>query len=376
MMIKRSLLIVLLLARPAWGAEIVARSVTLAEQNRPSGRALTSAFTPTVVEARCRLTIEATMWDDPALDIVFGLERSFDAGATWQHWVSGTTVGGSRGRLGTLPSVAAPMYAGQNYAIRGFIQSSKQATLGLRLDTFPGSRETLVAPQEPHSWADTGRKNKAEGQQVGSLNVTLTGTVAGNFLAAGGSQWDNAPDAPTSVAVSDDVNGAYTSSVFSSLNDQAVSLHYVGSGAGGNITVTQTPAPAATYDTSIFIHEFSGGHATPASGTPVTATGTSTAPATGAMTPADNDVLLLSVLGFDNTGTITENAGTEGFTLSNETEFSGTGQPGSMVFKILVGAPGTPSHSWTTENSGDWAVGIAAFKPASASSPRLVIVIQ
>jgi hypothetical protein len=214
------------------------------------------------------------------------------------------------------------------------------------------------------SWSATARKNWVSAAGVASLNVTLNSTVAGNLIAVATSGWKST--GPTSMAVSDGTNGAYTSAFFAVNGSPAIALHYLPNNAGGNLTVTATPGPASSYDMAIAVHEFSGGDTVaPASGTPATNTGISAADSTGTMTPSDNDVLLLAALDHDSYTAVTENAASEGFTLSNENE-GAPGQPISLVYKIITGAPGTPSHSWSAGTSANWAAGIAAFKTPSS----------
>ncbi|MGH7339110.1 MAG: hypothetical protein ACREKH_01335, partial [Candidatus Rokuibacteriota bacterium] len=179
------------------------------------------------------------------------------------------------------------------------------------------------------AYTDTGRKAEAQGGGVGSLNVTLNSTVAGNFLALGSSVYQD----ETAVAVSDGVNGSYTQSFRVHVQFATAALHYVANNGGGNLTITSDPSGGAgTYDMSIYAHEFSGGPTSaPASGTPATNTGTGTTSSTTAMTPADNDVLLLAVDSHTTSGTVTENAGGDGFSLSNEHESGASAEPGSLV---------------------------------------------
>ena len=214
------------------------------------------------------------------------------------------------------------------------------------------------------AWTDTTRKAEAQGGGVTSLNVTLNSTVAGNLVVAGHSSFEGAGNFAAATTYSDGGN-TWTESFRTAISGgkQISGLGYSVLTTGGNRTINFDPG-TSSYDMSVYVHEFSGPHATPASGTPVTSTGNSTTASTGAMTPADNDVLLIAVDGHATSGTVTENAGSEGFTLSNDHESGTSAEPGSMVFKILSGAPGTPSHSWTIP-SGLWAAGIAAFKPAA-----------
>ena len=224
------------------------------------------------------------------------------------------------------------------------------------------------------AWSYGGLQNSNNGSGSGSLTVALNGTTAGRFIAVGASVFNNTGTI-TGVAVSDGTNGAYTQSFFvtrqSGTTRQATSLHYFPNNAGGDLTITVDPSDAGTdsYDFTIFAAEFAGGDTTsPASGTPVTNSATTgTTASTGTTSPADNDVLVIAVDGNDTSGTITENAGGEGFTLIAEHESGVSAEPGSWVYRIISGSPGTPSHSWTVP-SGVWAVGIAAFKPAAGAA--------
>lgn len=218
------------------------------------------------------------------------------------------------------------------------------------------------------TWTSTGIKaTGASSSNADSATLTLGDTSTNSFIAVSVSIFDSDAN-PASITVSDNINGTYTSSFYQGITNGGIGIRYFPTNPGGNLIITANP-DGATSDFSIMAHEFCGGHATPASGSPVTATGSSTTPSTGAMTPADNNVLLLaSVVAHVTPGTITENAGGQGFTLSNERE-DGFGGTSSFVYKIISGAPGTPSESWTTTNSGAWAAGIAAFKPAFQPTP-------
>ena len=225
------------------------------------------------------------------------------------------------------------------------------------------------------AWTFTGRKATQTGSGVGSLNVTLNGTAAGSLIVVAASVW-NGGGGVTGISVSDNVNGAYTESFRAHDGVQDASLHYYPNNAGGNLTVTVNPAAGTdNYDLWIAVAEFAGGDtASPASGTPATntrggGTNTATLSTAGPMTPADNDVLVIAVDGHVTAGTISENAGAEGFTLLDENESGASAEPGGWVYKIISGAPGTPSHSWTIPGSTESACGIAAFKPGVAGDP-------
>ena len=221
------------------------------------------------------------------------------------------------------------------------------------------------------AWAFTGVSNSTTGSGAGSFTLACNGTAAGSLIAVGASIF-NSITGITGVTVSDATNGAYTQSfraVLITSVEQDATLHYFPNNAGGNLTITVNPAaPTDLYDVFIVCAEFSGGDTTaPASGTPATNTGSSTTASTGSTTPADNDVLVLAMEGHTASGTITENAGGEGFTLIAENESGVLAEPGSMVYKIISGSPSAQSESWTVPLTSDWAAGIAAYKPAAAA---------
>lgn len=218
------------------------------------------------------------------------------------------------------------------------------------------------------AWAYTGRSATQTGSGGGSLNVTLASTVAGNQIFVGGSYF-GFTTVPTACAVSDSTNGAYTQSFFNNNSFQGASLHYFANNAGGSLTITVNPtATDDRFDFWIVAAEFSGGDTSSlASGTPSSSNGLSTTASTGSTTAADSDALLVAMLGTQTAGTITENAASEGFTLLAENESGASAEPGSLVYKIVSGAPSAASHSWTVA-SGSWAAGIAGYKPGSAAA--------
>jgi hypothetical protein len=124
---------------------------------------------------------------------------------------------------------------------------------------------------------------------------------------------------------------------------------------------------------SVYAHEFSGPHDTPASGTPVTATGVTaqTLADTGAFTPADADALYVAIDGHSASGTVTENVapGDTDWTLSNDHESGVAAEPGSMVFFIRSGSAVARRSAWTIPSSTFWAAILAGFKPAVAAEP-------
>lgn len=225
------------------------------------------------------------------------------------------------------------------------------------------------------AWAFTTRKNTNGVNASASISVTLNSTVAGNLIVVGTTTFAPSGTVATSIAVSDNVNGSYTQAGFARNGDMGCALHYFVAGAGGNLTITSDPSGASgdSQDLGIFAAEFSGGAASQPSGTPNTNTGSGTTSSTGTTTPADNDCLLVAIMATDasSPATITENAGSEGYTLLNEIE-SVPGELGSFVYKILSGGSGAgQSESWTQPTEA-WAAAIVALKPSVATGAAVV----
>lgn len=214
------------------------------------------------------------------------------------------------------------------------------------------------------AWASTGVKNTGATGEVDIGTLALNGTTAGSFIVAAARVFDGDTN-PTTLAVSDNVNGSYTQSFIVTRTNGIMGVHYFQNNGGGDLTISFNASGASAFH-QLYAHEFTGGRASPASGTPSTNTGNDTSVSTGSMTPADNDVLLIAFMIMFGPGgtTITENAGAEGFTLSNESQDSLS----SLVYKIISGAPGTPSHSWSTSAAAGWDAGITAFAPSISSS--------
>lgn len=227
-------------------------------------------------------------------------------------------------------------------------------------------------------FTDTGRKAEITGGGVASLAITLNNTVAGNLVVVGVSSYNSSSNTASSTAN----DGANTwTQLFSRVQSSGVerqeaALIYSVLGTGGNRTITVDPG-TVSYDMSIYAHEFSGTHATPASGTPVTNAGTTQTTAdTTAFTPADPDCLYVAMLGNSATGTITENVspGDNNWTLSNDHESGSAAEPGSMVFYISSGAAASRRAAWTIPSGTFWAAGIAAFKPAASAASLLASI--
>jgi hypothetical protein len=219
-------------------------------------------------------------------------------------------------------------------------------------------------------WTFTGRSAAAGVNAANNESVVLNSTVAGNFIGVATLVFSAGGTAPTSIAVSDNINGSYTQSAYKTNGDMGCAIHFFAVGAGGNLTITSDPSGAASDSQDIWVAaaEFSGGAASPASGTPTTNSGSSTSSSTGTTTPADNNCLVLATMATDasSPATITENAGSEGYTLILENE-TVPGELGSFVYKILSGGSGAgQSESWTQPTEA-WAAVIAAFKPSTAT---------
>lgn len=348
----------------------MARILTaISTTDRIEGRYTSPAITPRTLESTVRVSIDASDWTaDPTELIEFGIERSFDGGASWQLWFSTIVTPGGRSQEGRLSFVRVFLEEGDAFPFRAFLTLPKRRTVGLIIETQEGQRPVKIGPGIPQSWAYVQKTQGESGGSAVSTTCALTGVAAGNCLVLGASVWSNSAQA-TSVAVSDTVNGAWTSALFvPDTNVSVAAMRFFPNCGAGNPTITVTPAPGGGfYDLWVSAAEFSGGAtASPLSGTPTTSAGGTSPATTTAMTPADNDVLLAAIMTYNSFSAITENAGGEGFTLIFENN-DGSGQPGSFVYKIISGAPGTPAHTWTLGSSALWAAGIAAFKPAAAA---------
>lgn len=224
-------------------------------------------------------------------------------------------------------------------------------------------------------WADTGRKNSNIAGGAATLTVTLNSTVVGNFLVAGCSAYNALADF-TSVGVTDDTGGDGGNTwnpdkfqqVIASSDRQVASIHSAIITLGGNRSVIFDPVGPANCDFFGVVHEFSGQHATPADGaTPTGATGiTSDTADTGSLTPQNDNALVVAMEGHGASGTITPNQapGNTDFIQSAENESGSGAEPGSMMYKIISGAPVAQRHIWTLGGVTYWATVMVPYKPA------------
>ena len=62
---------------------------------------------------------------------LFGLDRSFDGGLTWEHWVSATPTGLTR--AGDGPTISAT-HPGDAFLIRPFVVTSDRIRVGCEIE--------------------------------------------------------------------------------------------------------------------------------------------------------------------------------------------------------------------------------------------------
>ncbi len=215
------------------------------------------------------------------------------------------------------------------------------------------------------AWIDTAHKATALTSGV-TVNMSLGSVAVGDFIVAC-SMTTRAGIPGTNVITSSPIETwtpAYTTVVS---DPSSLGMSWAIAGSAGTYTITCSGNGSNSFDMFLTSHAFTNPNSSPLSGTPVTATGSGTTADTGTMTPADNDVLVVANFMSQSAGTITENAspGDSGWTVDTENETSLS--PGSVVFKIISGAPGTPRSAWTIPSSA-WVAGIAAFKPAAAAA--------
>lgn len=201
------------------------------------------------------------------------------------------------------------------------------------------------------------------GGSVANRQVTLNGTTAGNLIVVAGTYFA----AGTTITVSDSINGAYTQ-VFvqaAASDNHRTSLSYKANIAGGTVTITYTPPAAA--DTCIVAAEFNGIATVTPLNTSNSGNGTGTTANSSSITTTQATTTLIAVEGQGTSGAITQNAGSEGFTLIGENESGASAEPISLVYRV-VSSTGTYSQTWTVPND-DWAAGIAAFLATNDTTP-------
>ena len=197
------------------------------------------------------------------------------------------------------------------------------------------------------------------------VDTTLNGTTAGNFLVVNVSFQ---ADPGTWVISGGGLTYVSRYGQYDSNQGCGAWQWYVASLAGGNVTVRVDSSPhSALLNIFVSLAEFSGGNTSPASGsTNFNLTDSTSIAKTGSISPPDSNVLILANMGNIQSGTVTENQGGQGFTLIDEDQGALSGSSGSAVYKIISGAPGSVSHTWTTPGNA-WCAGIAAYKPGAAS---------
>lgn len=191
-----------------------------------------------------------------------------------------------------------------------------------------------------------------------SQPVTLPNTVAGNLIVVGATHFN----ATAAVTVSDPTNGSY-SSVFAlktPSGNHTTTLNYKQNIAGGSVTITY--APASSSDVCVAAAEFDGVATTSALQSSNSSSGTGGLASSGAVTPTQIGSLMVAIEGQGASGAITENQGSEGFTLLSENESGLNAEPMSWVFRIATTTSST-SHTWSIP-SGSWSAGIALFVPS------------
>lgn len=201
------------------------------------------------------------------------------------------------------------------------------------------------------------------GGSVANRQVTLTGTTAGNLIVVAGTYFA----AGTTITVSDSVNGTYTQ-VFvqaAASDSHRTSLSYKANIAGGTVTITYTPPSAA--DTCIIAAEFNGIATVSPLNTSNSTNGTGTTANSSSITTTQATTTLIAVEGQGTSGSITQNAGSQGFTLIGENESGASAEPISFVYRVVT-STGSYNHTWTVPND-DWAAGIGAFLATNDTTP-------
>ena len=205
----------------------------------------------------------------------------------------------------------------------------------------------------------------AEATGVASLATTFdSNTASGNLLVATGTTWVGGT-APT-MTFSDNKSNDWSSLAVSQLSPASVVRAAIGYAANvtGGSTHTVTLTPSVTCDLCLGVAEHSGvALSSPISGTPVGAGGSSTAPSSGATTPAANALYIGAAAYAGATTTLVLNwaSATQ---LHNEPD---TTYP-TLGSAYIIGS-GSMTAQWTLGASREWAACVAAFAEAGDTPP-------
>jgi hypothetical protein len=190
---------------------------------------------------------------------------------------------------------------------------------------------------------------------IATCAVTLSSTAAGNLLAL--LFTTNGGTATVSSVIDSGANSWTKSWLNNDSTSQQTGLYFFPNNGGGITSVTVTLLTAQ--DIAAWAWEWSGITSSPVDGTPASAAGDSTAPASGNTTTTNAADLLLGGIAW-NANSATLSGATSGFT--QETKLNSGGNAILQPCYQIVSATGTYSLSGTLSAAKPWVAGISAFK--------------
>lgn len=217
------------------------------------------------------------------------------------------------------------------------------------------------------AWAEVGGGTQRATTAFSGASGTLDypgNVTAGSILWVGGAAWDSI--APTSIAISDTLHGAWPSGQVLSAQDVGNVRYWVAyflATSSGACTVTVDPEGNA--DCSFSIDEFSGSHATPLDVNDGATSGQGDNPS-GSITTVADDALITGVMTHDDDA-VSSPAITVGasYTQIGESENNSTNQCHSALFRIVT-TPTAYTVDWTCNIAAGKESGVflVSFKPA------------
>ena len=205
------------------------------------------------------------------------------------------------------------------------------------------------------------QKNKGSGGGTGSVATSFTSSVTAGHavvvmtITGSGSTLDT-------TSVTDNQSNTYTQigTTQHTAANTYIRMWYAKNVTGGSVTVTAHQSGSAS-GCLMELLEYSGLSTTAPADQSASATGTSTSPSGGSITPTSNNTVILSAFTDDNSDSVSI-TGTSGYTVEESDLLNSTSSRNGIEDKILTTA-GATTGVWTTGSSSSWAAVIVSFKP-------------
>jgi hypothetical protein len=201
-----------------------------------------------------------------------------------------------------------------------------------------------------------------QAKSVTSVSKTFAAASAANNLVVAGGAANFGTAGTQTFTFSDTVN-AWSTDVSDSTTSQTghVAVGHAVATTGATLTVTMTMSASASL-LALSVNEYSGGATASPYDTGNKGGGTSTAPSSGAATPASAGSLAVGCL---SCGATTITAGT-GWTERQNVGTSTNGRPSE--FEDALNVSGSQTATWSLSTSVGWQAALAIYKPAAAAA--------